>query len=143
VHLKGLDGANGKIGVIGYCSGGRHTFLAACSLPVDAAVDCYGAFVVEDPPEGMPKHMQPILHLAPNLSAPLLGLFGKDDRFPDQDSVAALDAELSKLDKPHEFHSYEGTGHSFFSVDRPAYRPEAAVDGWSKILAFFGTNLSA
>jgi carboxymethylenebutenolidase len=142
-HLKGLDGANGKIGVIGYCSGGRHTFLAACSLPVDAAVDCYGAFVVEDPPEGMPKHMQPILHLAPNLSAPLLGLFGKDDRFPDQDSVAALDAELSKLDKPHEFHSYEGTGHSFFSVDRPAYRPEAAVDGWSKILDFFGTNLSA
>jgi carboxymethylenebutenolidase len=47
------------------------------------------------------------------------------------------------LDKPHEFHSYVGTGHSFFSVDRPAYRPEAAVDGWSKILAFFGTNLSA
>src|SRR6201992_3184435 len=46
-YLRGLDGANGKIGVIGHCSGGRHTFLAACSLSIDAAVDCYGAFVVE------------------------------------------------------------------------------------------------
>jgi len=142
-YLRGLDGANGKIGVIGYCSGGRQTFLAACSLPVDAAVDCYGAFVVEDAPEGMPKTMKPILHLAPNLSAPLLGLFGKEDRFPNPDSVATLDAELTRLGKPHEFHSYDGAGHAFFSVDRPAYRPEAAVDGWAKILAFFGTHLSA
>ncbi|GAA5146157.1 dienelactone hydrolase family protein [Pseudonocardia eucalypti] len=142
-HLRGLTGANGKIGVIGYCSGGRHTFLAACSLQVDAAVDCYGAFVVEDPPEGMPPTMQPILHLAPNLSCPLLGLFGAEDRFPSPESVAALDAELTRLGKPHEFHSYDEAGHSFFSVDRPAYRPAAAVDGWSHILAFFRTNLGA
>ena len=40
--------------------------MAACSLPFDAAVDCYGAFIVEDRPEGLPKAMQPILHLAPN-----------------------------------------------------------------------------
>jgi dienelactone hydrolase len=59
-YLRGLNGVNGRIGVIGYCSGGRHTFLAACSLPLDAAVDCYGAFVVDDPPPEMPKHMQPI-----------------------------------------------------------------------------------
>ncbi|GAB3885046.1 hypothetical protein GCM10029964_047100 [Kibdelosporangium lantanae] len=51
-YLKALDGANGKVGVIGHCSGGRHTFLSACSLQVDAAVDCYGAFVVEDAPRG-------------------------------------------------------------------------------------------
>jgi carboxymethylenebutenolidase len=142
-YLKALDGANGKIGVIGYCSGGRQTFLSACSLPVDAAVDCYGAFVVEPHREGMPKVMQPILHLAPNLSCPLLGLFGKDDQYPSPDAVATLDAELTRLDKPHEFHSFEGAGHSFFSVDRPAYRPEAAVQGWKLILDFFGTHLSA
>lgn len=140
-HLRTLDGANGKFGVIGHCSGGRHAFLAACSLPFDAAVDCYGAFVVEDPPEGMPKTMQPILHLAANLSCPLLGLFGLDDRFPAPAAVATLDAELNKHDKPHEFHSYEGAGHSFFSVDRPAYRPEAAVDGWRRIDEFFATYL--
>gem|GEM_PF-575537 len=81
-HLRSLDGANGRIGVIGYCSGGRHAFLAACSLRVDAAVDCYGAFVVNDPPPAMPKQLRPILHLAPQLSCPLLGLFGADDQHP-------------------------------------------------------------
>ncbi|ORA07857.1 dienelactone hydrolase family protein [Mycobacterium arosiense] len=140
-HLRSLAGANGKFGVIGHCSGGRHAYLAACSLPFDAAVDCYGAFIVEDPPEGMPKTMKPILDLAGNLSCPMLGLFGLDDRFPAPAAVATLDAELTKLDKAHEFHSYEGAGHSFFSVDRPAYRPEAAVDGWQRIDQFFATYL--
>jgi carboxymethylenebutenolidase len=142
-YLRGLDGANGKIGVIGHCSGGRQAFLAACSLRLDAAVDCYGAFIVEYPPEGIPRAMKPILHLAPQLSCPLLGLFGKEDRFPSPDAVARLDDELTRLGKQHEFHSYDGAGHSFFSVDRPAYRPEAAVDGWQRILAFFGRLLAA
>ncbi|HME47221.1 dienelactone hydrolase family protein [Mycobacterium sp.] len=140
-YLRGLDGANGKFGVIGHCSGGRQAFLAACSLPLDAAVDCYGAFIVEDPPEGMPKSMRPILGLAPNLRCPLLGLFGSEDRYPSPDSVAKLDAELDTLGKEHEFHSYEGAGHSFFSVDRPAYRVEAALDGWRRIHDFFGKYL--
>src|SRR5215469_13770125 len=43
-YLKGLTNSNGKVGVIGYCSGGRQSVLAACSLPLQAAVDCYGAF---------------------------------------------------------------------------------------------------
>jgi carboxymethylenebutenolidase len=140
-HLRALPGANGKFGVIGHCSGGRHAYLAACSLQLDAAVDCYGGRVVEDAREGMPKAMTPILHLAPNLSCPLLGLFGADDVFPTPAAVATLDAELTKLNKPHEFHSYEGAGHAFFSVDRPAYRPEAAVDGWRHIDEFFATYL--
>jgi carboxymethylenebutenolidase len=89
----------------------------------------------------MPKAMKPILHLAPNLGCPLLGLFGADDVFPTPAAVATLDAELTKLDKAHEFTSYDGAGHSFFSVDRPAYRAEAAVDGWRRIDEFFGTHL--
>jgi carboxymethylenebutenolidase len=142
-HLKNLDGANGKIGVIGYCSGGRQAFLAACSLPLDAAVDCYGAFVVNDPPPGMPKNLGPILHLTPQLSCPLLGLFGTDDKYPSPDETALLAAELDRLGKQHEFHSYDGAGHAFFAVDRPSYRPEAAVDGWRRILDFFGTHLAS
>lgn len=141
-YLRALDGATGKIGVIGHCSGGRHTFLAACSLVVDAAVDCYGAFIVEEAPEGLRKNMKPLLQLAPNLSCPLLGLFGKEDKFPGPDQVAVLDAELTKHGKPHEFHSYDGAGHAFFAVDRPSYRPEAAVDGWQKIWDFFGRTLN-
>jgi carboxymethylenebutenolidase len=140
-YLRSLDGANGKIGVIGHCSGGRQAFLAACSLKIDAAVDCYGAFIVEDPPEGLPRAMRPILALAPNLNCPMLGLFGKDDRYPSPDSVATLDAELDRLGKDRTFISYDGAGHSFFSVDRPAYRVDAAVDGWRRIGAFFGNHL--
>jgi carboxymethylenebutenolidase len=142
-HLNGLEGANGKIGVIGYCSGGRQTFLSAASLKIDAAVDCYGAFVVNEPPAGMPATMKPLLGLAPDLSCPLLGLFGNDDKYPGPEEVATLSAELDKHGKEHEFHSYDGAGHAFFSVDRPSYRPEAAVDGWKKILGFFGRHLSA
>jgi len=140
-YLRGLPGANGKFGVIGHCSGGRHAFLSACSLPFDAAVDCYGAFVVEDAPDGLPKVFTPILHLAENLSCPLLGLFGNEDRYPAPAAVATLDAELTRLGKAHEFHSYDGAGHSFFSVDRPAYRPEAAIDGWAHINRFFAELL--
>jgi carboxymethylenebutenolidase len=140
-YLKALDGANGRIGVIGYCSGGRQTFLAACSLQVDAAVDCYGAFVVNEPPAGMPASMKPILGLAPQLSCPLLGLFGAEDGYPSPEETAVLSAELDRQGKEHEFHTYEGAGHAFFAVDRPAYRPEAAVDGWAKIFDFFGRTL--
>ncbi|MET0133715.1 MAG: dienelactone hydrolase family protein [Kibdelosporangium sp.] len=141
-YLNALDGANGRIGVIGFCSGGRQTFLSACELDIDAAVDCYGAFVVEDPPEGMPPTMKPILGLAPKLSCPLLGLFGADDKYPGPESVATLDAELTRLGKEHEFHSYEGAGHAFFAVDRPSYRLEAARDGWRRIFDFFGRHLA-
>ncbi|ORJ62804.1 dienelactone hydrolase family protein [Mycobacterium simiae] len=140
-HLRSLPGANGKFGVIGHCSGGRHAFLAACSLELDAAVDCYGGYIVENPPEGVPAAIKPILHLAPKLSCPLLGLFGVDDKFPNPSAVAALDAELTKLGKEHEFHSYDGAGHAFFSVDRPVYRVEAALDGWARIDDFFATHL--
>ncbi|HEX4721655.1 MAG TPA: dienelactone hydrolase family protein [Pseudonocardiaceae bacterium] len=141
-HLNSLDGANGKIGVIGYCSGGRQSFLAACSLQLDAAVDCYGAFVVNTPPEGAPLKVGPLLGIADKLSCPLLGLFGADDSYPAPAETAALAAELERLGKPHDFHTYEGAGHAFFAVNRPAYRPEAATDGWARILEFYGKHLA-
>jgi carboxymethylenebutenolidase len=142
-YLRGLTSANGKVATIGYCSGGRQSFLAACSLALDAAVDCYGAFIVGKPPEGMPLKVGPIVHLTPKLSCPLLGLFGADDQHPSPEQVAELQEALEKHGKTFEFHSYEGAGHSFFSVDRPAYRPEAAKDGWTRILAWFGRYLTA
>ncbi len=140
-YLKSLEGSNGRVGVIGHCSGGRQSFLAACSLPLDAAVDCYGAFVVDEPPPERRTTMKPILGLAPQLSCPLLGLFGAEDGYPGPEETAKLSAELDRLGKEHEFHTYDGAGHAFFAVDRPAYRPEAAVDGWGKIFDFFGRTL--
>jgi carboxymethylenebutenolidase len=140
-YLKGLGNSDGKVGVIGYCSGGRQSFLAAVSLDLDAAVDCYGAFVVGQVPEGMPLRVGPIVDKTPNLSCPLLGLFGEEDKYPSPEHVAELEAALKANGKTYEFHSYPNTGHSFFSVNRPAYRVEAANDGWEKIFAFYGKYL--
>jgi carboxymethylenebutenolidase len=142
-YLRGLSSSNGKVGTIGYCSGGRQSFLAACSLDIDAAVDCYGAFVVGTVPEGFPLKVKPLLDIADRLSGPLLGLFGADDQYPSPEHVTELDEALTKLGKEHEFHSYEGAGHAFFAVNRTSYRPEAANDGWQRIWDFYGRHLSA
>ena len=141
--LRALPTSNGKVGVIGYCSGGRHAFLTAVSLPVDAAVDCYGAFVVGTPPEGFPLKVTPLVDRVSELHCPLLGLFGNDDMFPSREHVDELEAALKDAGKEYEFHRYDGAGHAFFSVDRTAYRPEAAVDGWQRIFDFFGAHLAA
>jgi carboxymethylenebutenolidase len=142
-YLKGLGNSNGKVGVIGYCSGGRQSFLAAVSLDLDAAVDCYGAFVVGEVPAGLPLRVGPIVDKTPSLSCPLLGLFGEEDAHPSPAEVAELEEALKAAGKTYEFHLYPNTGHSFFSVNRPAYRVEAANDGWERIFAFYGKYLSA
>ncbi len=142
-HLRSLGPSNGKVGTIGYCSGGRQSFLAAVSLPLQAAVDCYGAFVTGTPPDGFPMKVTPLGDRAKDLNCPLLGLFGADDQYPSPEQVAELEGLLKAAGKDYEFHSYEGAGHAFFSVDRPAYRPEAAVDGWERIFAFYGQHLGA
>ena len=142
-YLRGLPASNGKVATIGYCSGGRQSFLAACRLPLDAAVDCYGAFIVAPPPEGMPLKVSPIVHLAPDLSCPLLGLFGAEDQHPSPAEVAELEKALADAGKTYSFHSYEGAGHAFFATNRTSYRPEAANDGWEKIFDFFGRYLAA
>jgi len=142
-YLKSLDNSNGKTGVIGYCSGGRQSVLSACNLPLDAAVDCYGAFVVGQVPEGLPLKVSPLYDQLPNLGSPLLGLFGADDQYPSPAQVTELEGLLTGYGKEIEFHSYEGAGHGFFAADRPAYRPEAVKDGWARIEAFFGKYLSS
>jgi carboxymethylenebutenolidase len=141
--LRSLENSNGKVGTIGYCSGGRQSFLSAVSLPLDAAVDCYGAFVVGNPPEGSPLKVGPIVDQTPNLSCPLLGLFGAEDSHPSPEQVGELEQALKAAGKTYEFHSYEGAGHAFFAVNRPSYRVEAANDGWQRIWDFYGQYLSA
>jgi carboxymethylenebutenolidase len=142
--LRSLPNSNGKVGVIGFCSGGRQTYLVACRLAgVDAAVDCWGGGVAapqEELTERMP--VAPIDYTA-DLSCPLLGLFGEDDPRPSPEEVARTEAELKRLGKTYEFHMYKDAGHGFFAVDRPSYRQHAAVDGWEKVLAFFNKYLSA
>jgi carboxymethylenebutenolidase len=125
--LRARPDTNGKVGVIGYCSGGRQTFMVACTLDVDAAVDCYGG--------------NADISLGPNLRCPLLGLFGALDQFPSPQQTAEMAQVLAAHDKTFDFHTYEGATHGFFSVDRPSYDVDAAKDGWKQIWAFFGIHL--
>jgi carboxymethylenebutenolidase len=141
--LRSMTYTNGKVGVIGYCSGGRQSVLAACSLDLDAAVDCYGAFVTVDPPEGSPMQVKGISGLIPQLSGPLLGLFGAEDQYPSPEQVDDLETLLKDAGKTYEFHRYEGAGHAFFAVDRPSYRPEAATDGWKHVFDHFARYLAS
>jgi carboxymethylenebutenolidase len=139
--LRGLTTSNGRVGVIGYCSGGRHAFLVGCSVDVQATVDCYGAFVLNAPPPDTNMLARPIIELAPGLRGPVLGLFGVEDRAPSPAETAQISAELDRLGKAHEFHTFDDAGHGFFAVDRPAYRPAAAVEGWRRLLDFYRRTL--
>jgi carboxymethylenebutenolidase len=139
-YLQALSNSNGRVGVIGHCSGGRHTFLVATLLPLQAAVVCYGGLIVGETPPQLPT-MVPLVDRAPQVRVPILGLFGNDDQFPTPAQVEVLDRALTDAGKEHEFHRYDGAGHAFFSVDRPSYRVEAAVDGWQRISDFFAAHL--
>ncbi len=143
-YLRNLPYTNGKVGIIGTCSGGRQTFLVACrSTGFDAAVDCWGGRVVMSKDELTSKQPVAPIDYTKDLSCPLLGLFGEDDQSPPPDQVAQHEEELKKHGKNYEFHMYPNAGHGFFYYDRPMYRQEQAVDGWQKVFAFFGKHLGA
>ena len=142
-YLQTRVGSTGRAGVIGYCSGGRQALLSACRLPFDAAVDCYGAFVLASPPAEVNLSVRPLDDDLPSLGCPLLGLFGAEDRNPSPAEVAELERRLTALGKDVTFHSYDGAGHAFFAVDRPAYRVDAAADGWRRIAEFLATHLGS
>jgi carboxymethylenebutenolidase len=136
-YLRVLPILNGKVGIFGTCSGGRHAYLTACRVKgFDAVVDCWGGRVV------MPAQaLTPVCPVAPldyteDLSCPVLGLFGDEDSSPSPAEVDQHEAELKKYGKTYEFHRYPGAGHGFFYYHRPNYRQQQAVDGWDKIWAF-------
>jgi carboxymethylenebutenolidase len=141
-RLKSLPTSNGKVASIGYCSGGRQSFLAGVRLPLDAVIDCYGAFVTTDAPAESPLNAKAIVGETPNLSGPLLGLFGADDQYPSPDQVEVLRDALTEAGKEFEFHVYEGAGHAFFMVDRPSYRPETAKEAWGEIFTFLARTVA-
>jgi carboxymethylenebutenolidase len=142
-HLRALPTSNGKVGVIGYCSGGRQSVLAACHLDLDAAVDCYGAYVTGTPPPDYFIKVTNLVDQLPNLRCPLLGLFGNDDVRPSPEHVDELERLLQAHGKTYEFHRYDDTGHAFFAPDRVSYRVAAANDGWERIAEFFAKYLGS
>ena len=141
-YLSSLPYSNGKVGVIGMCSGGRHAFLAACKIPgLNAAVDCWGGRVVMAKEELTPKQPVAPIDLTGDLGCPLLGIFGNDDVSPPPAQVDQHEAALKKHGKDYQFFRYDGAGHAFWSYTNDRYRPQPAMDSWEKVFTFFEQHL--
>lgn len=142
-YVRALPYSNGKVGVFGTCSGGRHAYLTACRVQgFNALIDCWGGNVVMAPEQLNDKHPVSPIDYTKDLSCPILGLFGNDDTNPSPSQVNTIEQELKKQGKDYEFHRYPNAGHGFFYYYRPMYRQEQAVDGWQKIFAFLEKNLA-
>jgi len=140
--VKRMPWSNGKVGVIGTCSGGRHALLVATKVPGFGAVaDLWGANVVVPPERLTPQQPQAVVDLTPELNVPLLGLFGNDDMNPSPDQVNQHEQVLKDNGKQFVFYRYDGAGHGFFYYHLPLYRQQQAMDGWNKVEDFFNQNL--
>ena len=130
-HLKAQEDLAGrKIGVLGFCMGGRLSLVAALDgKELSGAVMFYGAPVLEKE------------RLAA-LSAPVLGLFGADDKGIPAADVKAFEVAAKAAGKQVETRLYPGAGHAFFNEARPSYNKEAAQDAWKRTLAFFESALA-
>lgn len=118
-----------RIGITGFCMGGRISYLTACALPdkIKASAPFYGG--------GIP------IDRTATLQAPVLAFFGDDDPFIPMDAVKALEAEAKAKGKNVEVVVYPKAPHGFFCDERDSHRPEAAKDSWEKLKAFFAKHL--
>mgnify|MGYP001812945558 FL=1 len=133
---------NGKVGLIGSCSGGRHAFIYACQKQdIDACVELWGGRVVMPAEDLNDKTPTAPIDMTAGLSCPLLGIFGNEDRAPSPEQVDQHEAELEKHGKDYDFHRYDDAGHGFFYYHRPMYRVDQAQDGWARIFSFFKKQL--
>ena len=127
-------GDPGRLGVTGFCWGGRITWLYAAHNPkVRAAVAWYGPLVRPAAPL-QPKHP---IDVAAELEAPVLGLYGGEDAGIPNDTVEQMRAALHAAGKGSEIVLYPGMPHAFHADYRPTYRKEAAEDGWVRMLDWF------
>ncbi|MBM3943249.1 MAG: dienelactone hydrolase family protein [SAR202 cluster bacterium] len=127
-----------RIGIVGFCFGGRVSYLAACSVKdLKASVVYYGGRILQPLGGTGPAPIEQ----TSKITVPILGMFGEDDQNPTPTDVGRIQGELTQHHKTHEFHMYPGCGHGFHCDARPSYRPEAARDAWTKTMAWFDKYL--
>jgi carboxymethylenebutenolidase len=139
-HMKSLQDVRvGPLAVLGFCMGGRNTYLLAGARPDTwtAAGVFYGGNIMKPWGDGPAP-----FDLTSRIACPVIGFFGAEDTNPSPDDVKKIDAELTRHGKPHEFHMYEGAGHAFLNFSNPErYREKPAADAWAKMLAFLGRRM--
>lgn len=130
----------GPVGVVGFCMGGRVSYLmAAASDQLGACAVFYGGNIMKA--WGVARSP---FERSQDIRCPMIGFFGNDDANPSPDDVNAIDAELTRLNKWHEFHRYDGAGHAFqnFLDGSRRYRARPARASWGEMLAFFAEHLA-
>lgn len=128
-----------RVGITGFCMGGRVTYLmAAASTHFKAAVAYYGGNIMVPWGEGV---VAPFARTS-EIGCPLLFHFGEDDTNPSPDDMQRLDAELTRCGKEHQFYTYASAGHAFMDFTNPGrYREEASTASWPRTLDFFAKRL--
>jgi carboxymethylenebutenolidase len=136
---KSQGGNTAKLGVIGFCRGGRTVWeYAAHNKNLKAGVAFYGTLV--DPPPQKERWPKSPTELAPEMKAPVLGLYGAEDQGIPVAQVEAMKEALAKAKKKAEFKIYPGAPHGFHADYRPSYKKEAAEDAWKQMLAWLKNN---
>ena len=136
---KSQGGDAGRLGILGFCRGGRTVWLYSATNPnVKAGVSFYGSLV--DPAGQKAIWPKSATELAPEMKAPVLGLYGEADTGIPVAQVEAMKAALQAAGKKAEFKTYPGAPHAFHADYRPSYRKDAADDAWSQMAAWFKAN---
>jgi carboxymethylenebutenolidase len=126
-----------KLGITGFCWGGRITWLYAAHNPkVRAGVAWYGRLVGEKTATA-PVHP---IDIAPGLKVPVLGLYGAKDNGISLESIEKMKEALARGGSQSEFVVYQNAGHAFHADYRPSYVEADAKDGWRRCLAWFGSH---
>jgi carboxymethylenebutenolidase len=143
-YLRGLESTTAKVGIIGFCMGGRATALCAFSSTVyDAAVPCWGGFINRATFDDETTDSRPtkVADLAENLACPILIVGGADDQNPSPDELTALHDRLEAAGKQARLELYQGAGHAFLADYRDSYNEAAAHELWGDVVDFFAANL--
>jgi carboxymethylenebutenolidase len=121
-----------RIGITGFCMGGRISFLSACTIPaIKAAAPFYGGGIGG------------LLDRAGGIACPMLLFFGDQDPFIPNEEVAKIERTLADLKKTAEVKVYAGAPHGFFCSERESYRADAAKDAWERLTTFLARHLKS
>ena len=125
--------SSGPLGIVGFCMGGRVSYLAAAEISeLKAAVVFYGGGIMQARGNGPSPFER-----SAKINCPIIAFTGADDTNPHPDDMKKIDAELTKLNKWHEFHLYQNTGHAFQNFNESRYKERASRGSWAEMLAFF------
>ncbi len=136
-HLRDAGFADERIGLVGFCFGGRVSFLVALRRKLGACVGFYGGGIVR----GRFPQFPPLLDEVDALQTPWLGLFGDEDASIPVEDVETLRRALGRVGVDTDVVRYPDAGHGFNCDRRADYKPDAAADAWARTLAWFGAHL--